>query len=138
MSEKPYTPADVERLGQAMADANTSDAWIHPQIVPMAHFAKVVLDALAAAGRLLPAGASLSHRQWIFPMDSKIDAILPDGTHRYRSTHCRHDRHYDCRATVLIGGNPYGAGDAAIKRKPAQCKTCAAPCICPCHEASGW
>ncbi len=70
----------------------------------------------------------------------KIDAILPDGTHRYWSTHCRHARfqrdpgHLACSATVLIGADPYGEGDAAIRRTPANCKTCSAPCVCPCHS----
>lgn len=53
-----------------------------------------------------------------------IDIITADGQHTYWSTHCRHTRHRDCRATELAPGVP---------RKPAQCKTCGSPCICPCH-----
>lgn len=55
----------------------------------------------------------------------KIDAVTEDGQHRYWSTHCRHDRHDACKADHLRPGIP---------RNPAQCKTCAAPCICSCHQ----
>jgi hypothetical protein len=72
----------------------------------------------------------------------KIDAILPSGTHRYYSTHCRHERHDDCSATTLSGiqvtDTPLGDGGRLIartpvlaERKPARCKTCEAPCVCP-------
>ena len=69
----------------------------------------------------------------------KIDAVLADGTHRYWSTHCRHGNHDDCSATMLVGPRPRSARGhrVLIPRQPAQCKTCAAPCICPCHGASG-
>ena len=68
----------------------------------------------------------------------KIDAILPDGTHRYWSTHCRHDRHDDCSATEMVGIGIVGEGfRPRIERRPAQCKTCAAPCICPHHSPVG-
>lgn len=76
----------------------------------------------------------------------KIDAILPDGTHRYWSTHCRHAKdandpgHEACSAKELIGSYGVdldGGGSyrvrTAMDRKPAQCKTCAARCVCPCH-----
>lgn len=63
----------------------------------------------------------------------KIDIILPSGRHMYFSTHCRHDLHGNCSATVLVGGNPHGDGDSAVARRPAQCKTCAAPCVCGHH-----
>lgn len=55
----------------------------------------------------------------------RVDVVFTDGTHRYWSTHCRHDHHDTCNATELAPGVP---------RRPAQCKTCAAPCVCPCHE----
>jgi hypothetical protein len=82
----------------------------------------------------------------------KIDAILPDGTHRYWSTHCRHtpvddltaSGHLDCAATELTGPlhvgprdshtRRYAVSETRIPRDPAQCKTCAAPCVCPCHR----
>jgi hypothetical protein len=54
-----------------------------------------------------------------------VDVVLPDGSHLYWSTHCRHGRHDACAATELAPGVP---------RQPSQCKTCAAPCICSCHE----
>jgi hypothetical protein len=65
-------------------------------------------------------------RAWFFPLDAKVDVVFADGAHRYWSTHCRHDRHADCSAIELAPGVP---------RRPAQCKTCAAPCLCPCHSA---
>jgi hypothetical protein len=67
----------------------------------------------------------MTERQWVFPIDAKVDAVLPDGTHRYWSTHCRHDDHDACRATELAPGIP---------RRPAQCKGCGSPCLCPCHK----
>lgn len=54
----------------------------------------------------------------------KVDVVYVNGTHRYWSTHCRHDRHDACKADELAPGVP---------RHAAQCKTCAAPCICHCH-----
>lgn len=56
-----------------------------------------------------------------------LDVILPDGRHVYWSTYCRHatpEGHRACRAIELAPG---------VARRPAQCKTCAAPCVCPCH-----
>lgn len=40
---------------------------------------------------------------------------LPEGTHypHYTSTYCIHELHESCRLT---------------------CKTCNAPCLCPCHH----
>lgn len=49
-------------------------------------------------------------RQWIYPMDSKADVVMPDGVHVYWSTHCRHGNHADCKGS---------------------CKICGSPCICP-------
>ncbi len=76
-----------------------------------------------------------------------IDVIetAPDGsTHTYWSTHCRHGNHEACSADAMLGDVTYESGMAgsrlnfgkqvAIRRKPAQCKTCAAPCRCACHE----
>jgi len=74
----------------------------------------------------------------------RIDAILPSGKHRYCSTHCRHDTgdgrgHRACAAEMLVGRDAESIGsphtwDAAVVRNPAQCKTCAAPCVCSCHR----
>src|SRR5262245_42365227 len=55
----------------------------------------------------------------------RCEYFLPDGTHLYWSTHCRHDGHEACGATELAPG---------LSRQPAQCKTCAAPCTCDCHR----
>lgn len=54
----------------------------------------------------------------------KTDTVWEDG-HAYWSTHCRHGHHDKCAATEFPGGG---------ERKPSQCKTCAAPCICNCHQ----
>lgn len=65
----------------------------------------------------------------IFPLDAMVDALMPDGNHRYWSTHCRHGHHGACSATTL--------GDSAgnvINRNPSACRTCGAPCVCGCHE----
>jgi hypothetical protein len=62
----------------------------------------------------------------------KLD-ILDGGIHIYWSTHCRHGNHDACSATVIEGRQ---VGERVrLPRKPAQCKTCAAPCICPCHKS---
>lgn len=67
--------------------------------------------------------------------DGKVDVILPDGSHRYWSTHCRHatddEGHRACSATTLADT----AGNV-INRRPSQCRRCAAPCLCSCHKSS--
>jgi hypothetical protein len=68
-------------------------------------------------------------RVQVFPYSAGVDVLFVDGKHRYWSTHCRHGRHYDCSATAIIG-----PGSTSIARTPAQCKTCAASCICYCHK----
>lgn len=57
----------------------------------------------------------------------QVDVLRADGHHIYWSTHCRHGNHPACTATELAPGVP---------RQPAQCKSCGASCICPCHPAS--
>lgn len=57
----------------------------------------------------------------MFPVDAKVDAVMPDGTHHYWSTHCRHGNHGLCKRV---------------------CKTCSAPCgcreaDCPCAGVAG-
>lgn len=47
--------------------------------------------------------------------------------HVYLSTGCYHGDHAYCSA-------PTGAVGA---KQPAQCKHCSAPCVCPCHGATG-
>jgi hypothetical protein len=60
------------------------------------------------------------------------DITSKDGTHSYFSTHCRHRNHEACSATAVEGRQ---LGERVrLPRRPAQCKTCAAPCICPCHK----
>lgn len=87
-----------------------------------------------------------SERKWIYPIDSKPDVVFGDGSHRYWSTHCRHGNHDACSATEITGPATTLRGvrgtrvrlerPASIERKPAQCKGCGSPCICPCHNAS--
>ena len=69
-------------------------------------------------------------------LGAKVDVILPDGTHTYWSTHCRHGAHGACSATLMQGEGKQSGFPVQIRRKPAQCKTCASPCICPCHAGS--
>ena len=98
-------------------------------------------DALQDAYEELVDGA-LYLKQLLMERDqtrtsTRTDIIHPDGTHTYWSTHCRHGQHSACSATEMWGRNtqdPEG-WSATIARKPAQCKTCAAPCICDCHQA---
>jgi len=68
----------------------------------------------------------------------KVDAVLPDGTHLYWSTHCRcnPNGHDGCSAKWMEGPTVMDGVTTSIARRPAQCKTCASPCICPCHEGA--
>jgi hypothetical protein len=76
----------------------------------------------------------------IFPRNAKVDVIWPDGTHRYWSTHCRHDRHGDCSASSMlrdvVSDGRFPTVPVSVTREPAQCKTCQAPCICDCHRTT--
>ncbi len=71
-------------------------------------------------------------------MAVRIDIITVSdkGTvHAYWSTHCRHGNHADCSADTLRGeGLDLSGLPVRVRRKPAQCKTCASPCVCPCHR----
>lgn len=40
------------------------------------------------------------------PIGSWVDVVLPDGKHRYWSTHCRHGNHADCKGSCKICGSP--------------------------------
>lgn len=60
------------------------------------------------------------------PNDGEADIVFRDGLHLYWSTHCRHGKHDACAARELAPG---------LLRRPAECKTCAAPCQCECHAA---
>ncbi|GGJ87053.1 hypothetical protein GCM10011583_18340 [Streptomyces camponoticapitis] len=46
------------------------------------------------------------------------------GTHVYLSTGCLHDEHAYCQGKTGLAG----------AKTPAQCKFCAARCVCPCHN----
>lgn len=72
--------------------------------------------------------------------------VMCGAKHRYYSTHCRHGRHEDCSANTLSGIQtikaPLGDGwltsrtPVSIERTPACCKTCQAPCRCPCGHGA--
>jgi hypothetical protein len=72
----------------------------------------------------------------------QADTVHADGSHTYWSTHCRHGNHEACSATSMVRNRAArGPAEAAprpvqVLKAAAQCKTCAAPCICPCHEQS--
>jgi hypothetical protein len=57
MADQPYTEADVERVAEALKASNVK-RWETGKPVPAwCDLATAALDALAAAGRLLPEGA---------------------------------------------------------------------------------
>lgn len=66
----------------------------------------------------------------------RIDAVTPNG-HVYWSTHCRHDNHKACAASSLTGTIVGDRVTVEVDRNPAQCKGCAAPCVCLCHDPRG-
>lgn len=49
------------------------------------------------------------------------------GGHTYLSTGCLHGEHGYCQSMTGLAG----------AKRPARCKFCEAPCICPCHRAAG-
>jgi hypothetical protein len=120
MADQPYTEADVRLVGDAL------DAYYAAMGMPSSYrpygAAKVALDALAAAGRLLAEGA-------------KVDVMLPDGTHTYWSTHCRHGNHQLCESNAITGLTVVSERPVAIGKVPARCKSCASPCVCECHAS---
>lgn len=78
-------------------------------------------DELIRALRAVPMPAGISARipygvlaDAVMGM-GRIDVVLSTGEHLYDSTHCRH-------------GNPELCADDSNGRRPAQCKSCAAPC----------
>lgn len=48
-------------------------------------------------------------------------------THAYLSTGCFHNDHNYCQSNTGSNGD----------KVPAQCKFCAAPCVCSCHREEG-
>jgi hypothetical protein len=65
---------------------------------------------------------------WLGHADAALEALglacSPDGAHRYLSTGCLHGEHGYCQANTGSNG----------QKSPAQCKFCAAPCQCGCHQ----
>jgi hypothetical protein len=112
--------------------------------IQMIHLLSIGFRAGQRAGRDDVARDQTCDRRRIFPIDAKVDAVFADGSHRYWSTHCRHDRHDACSATTLTGPATTLRGvrnkrvrldrPVEMERQPAQCKTCAAPCLCACHK----
>jgi histidine triad (HIT) family protein len=125
-AELAHRPANI--ITSAGGAATQTVFHLHVHIVPRR----------AGDGLLLPwtGQVPVGERQWIFPMDAKVDALMADGTHRYWSTHCRHGHHDLCSAAAILGVIPDSLGVVtSISRRPAQCKDsqCQAPCVCPCH-----
>jgi hypothetical protein len=56
-----------------------------------------------------------------------------EAKHTYWSTHCRHNDHRACAADRIVGTHPVMGSYTSVEREPAQCKHCAARCVCPCH-----
>lgn len=48
-----------------------------------------------------------------------------NGEHEYLATSCLHELHEYCAGDVTETGAP---------KRPSQCKFCAAPCVCACHD----
>lgn len=70
---------------------------------------------------------------------AELAAVLdetPEAGHRYLSTGCLHG---DMQLPDGRTGHEYCQGEtgAVGQKTPAQCKFCAAPCVCPCHQAAG-
>lgn len=137
---EPTIPDAAYRVAQQAA----IDEW-NESSADTAQMLRALRAGLAAAYPHLRAQWD-TERVWVFPFDAKADVLFADGQHRYFSTHCRHGRHDDCSATEITGPGSTRRGvlgkrvqierPVSIERKPAQCKTCASPCICPCgHKA---
>lgn len=104
----------------------------HATVVHLVKVHDIPLDNVDAEARVTALALCAAHGQ--VPPTAMWDVLYDNGEHNYWSTHCRHaiaddtpERHQACRATELAPGVP---------RRPAQCKTCGAPCRCPCHTAS--
>lgn len=128
-SEERLRLAVLRALGVALVRYG----YVPEDDLPGLPLADALIEALGSCGHVVTAaddheGEDLERSdetQWFFPIDSRADVIFADGKHRYWSTHCRHGRHDACAATELAPGVP---------RRPAQCKTCTAPCLCHCHK----
>jgi hypothetical protein len=78
--------------------------------------------------RALSAECAGCHEAWPCTVEQMRRTILalvhnPGGEHIYLSTGCLHDKHAYCQAMVGAQG----------EKRPASCKFCGAPCVCPCH-----
>lgn len=146
MTDQPYTEADVEPKAMDSPQAACDHYYashirggcrIHVRVCGLcqaidfddlseqaAEIEQAILDALAAAGRLLPEGA-------------RADVMLPDGSHTYFSTHCRHGSHQLCESNAITGLTVVSERPVAIGKVPARCKGCASPCVCECHASPG-
>lgn len=58
-------------------------------------------------------------------------AVAPMPEHEYLSTACLHGEHDYCAATQAEDAEGW-----LFSRRPAQCKFCQAPCVCPCHAGA--
>jgi hypothetical protein len=81
-------------------------------------------DQLAALAREFLYGDQITGDR-ITRWREQLDEISEqtDG-HRYLSTGCLHGQHDYCQNHAGLSG----------AKTPAQCKFCAAPCVCPCHK----
>lgn len=57
-------------------------------------------------------------------MLNEPEPSLTATVHEYLSTSCLHGQHDYCASMVGYQG----------EKRPAQCKFCAARCVCPCHQ----
>jgi len=82
----------------------------------------------------------MTEAMWVFPGTAKVDVILPDGTHRYWSTWCRHGdvpgNHEQCGSGTIVRTTVDGGRQVVVTKSRATCKTCDAPCLCSCHNRS--
>lgn len=68
--------------------------------------------------------SSVSHGERWREYDRQQAARAEATGHRYLSTGCLHGRHDYCKAMTGLNG----------AKRPAECKFCKAPCVCPCHQ----
>ena len=60
--------------------------------------------------------------------------------HIYLSTSCLHGEHDYCKSAIVQELVPHWADDDSEiltrRKRPSECKFCAAPCVCKCHKES--
>jgi len=74
MTDHPYTEADVERVTQAIFEVERANGLAFRSNEVHQRDAVAALDALAAAGRLLPEGAS--REVWLIGTDYMDDEVF--------------------------------------------------------------